>query len=80
MANITLKDVPEDLHARLKEAAVAEGRSLNKEILVRLKLSTMLERRPPVTEILASAAKARSLFKEGVSERELDRWKRQGRP
>lgn len=34
--NITLKDVPEDLHARLKEAADDTGRSLNKLILVAL--------------------------------------------
>lgn len=37
--NITVKDVPEDLHSRLKEAAEETGRSLNKLILVTLEHS-----------------------------------------
>ena len=36
MTNITLKDVPEDLHARLREIARETGRSLNKMILMLL--------------------------------------------
>lgn len=36
MANITLKDVPEDLHARLRAVAHETGRSLNKMILTLL--------------------------------------------
>jgi len=36
MANITLKDVPEDLHARLRAVARETGRSLNKMILTLL--------------------------------------------
>ena len=36
MANITLKDVPDDLHQRLRAAAVETGRSLNKMILTLL--------------------------------------------
>ena len=36
MANITLKDVPDDLHQRLRAAAVGTGRSLNKMILALL--------------------------------------------
>ncbi len=33
MANLTLKDVPEDVHLALKEAARARGRSLNGYII-----------------------------------------------
>jgi hypothetical protein len=36
MANITLKDMPDDLHKRLRAAAEETGRSLNKMILVLL--------------------------------------------
>ena len=36
MANITLKDVPDDLHERLRAAAQETGRSLNKMILMLL--------------------------------------------
>lgn len=37
--NITVKDVPPELHARLREAAVKSGRSLNKLILCTLERS-----------------------------------------
>lgn len=36
MLNLTLKNIPEDLHAHLKESAEKNRRSLNSEILVRL--------------------------------------------
>jgi len=36
MLNLTLKNLPPDLHARLKASAVANSRSLNREILARL--------------------------------------------
>ena len=36
MASITLKDIPEDLHARLKNEASANFRSLTQEAMVRL--------------------------------------------
>jgi len=36
MLNLTLKNLPPDLHARLKSSAVANRRSLNREILARL--------------------------------------------
>ena len=40
MPSLTIRDIPEELHARLKAEAAAHGRSLNKEILLRLKVST----------------------------------------
>ena len=36
MSSITLKDIPEDLHAQLKSEAEANFRSLNQEALARL--------------------------------------------
>jgi plasmid stability protein len=36
MLNLTLKNVPPQLHARLKASAQANRRSLNREILARL--------------------------------------------
>ena len=36
MSSITLKDIPEDLHAQLKSEAQANFRSLNQEALARL--------------------------------------------
>jgi len=36
MLNLTLKNMPPELHARLKASAAANRRSLNREILARL--------------------------------------------
>lgn len=36
MATLTLKNIPDELHARLKESAERNRRSLNSEILIRL--------------------------------------------
>ena len=36
MLNLTLKNIPVELHARLKASASANRRSLNREILARL--------------------------------------------
>jgi len=44
MASITLKDIPEDLHATLKGEADANYRSLAQEVLARLQGSLDLER------------------------------------
>jgi hypothetical protein len=39
MASITLKDIPVDLHAQLKQEAGANFRSLNQELLARIQRS-----------------------------------------
>ena len=43
MASITLKDIPEDLHAQLKVEAEANFRSLTQEALARIERSFLLE-------------------------------------
>jgi plasmid stability protein len=43
MANITLKNIPEDLHAQLKLEASANFRSLDQEALARLERSFEIE-------------------------------------
>ena len=39
MASLTLRDIPDDLYRRLAEAANENDRSLNREIIARLKES-----------------------------------------
>ena len=39
MASITLKDIPEDVHAQLKAEADANLRSLNQEAIIRIQRS-----------------------------------------
>ncbi len=43
MASITLKDIPDDLHAQLKQEASANFRSVDKEALARLQQSFDIE-------------------------------------
>jgi hypothetical protein len=43
MASITLKDIPVDLHAQLKQEADANYRSLNQEVLARVQRSFDLD-------------------------------------
>lgn len=49
MLNLTLKNIPVELHARLKASAEANRRSLNREILARLE--AQLE--APVADVAA---------------------------
>ena len=39
MASVTIKNIPEPLYGRLKEAAVRNRRSLNAEVILRLERS-----------------------------------------
>jgi hypothetical protein len=43
MPSLTLRDIPDDLYRRLAEAAEENDRSLNREIIARLKESIGLE-------------------------------------
>ena len=46
MANISLRDVPDELYQQLKEMAERERRSVNQQILVLLERSVRLHQRP----------------------------------
>jgi plasmid stability protein len=78
MANVTIKDLPTELHQRLKEHARLNRRSLNSEVIMLLE-TAMEPRKVDVNEILAAARAVRAGVKGEVSEREINRWKRQGR-
>ncbi len=52
MATLTLKDIPPELHSRIRARAQATGRSLNKEILACLEQATT-PRRLNVSEYLS---------------------------
>jgi len=51
MLSLTLKNIPRELHARLRESAEKNRRSLNSEILVRLKVQFAA----PVVDVAAQA-------------------------
>lgn len=78
MTTLTLKNIPEELHARLKESAEKNRRSLNSEILVRLESEF-------TAPVVAAPEHARSLkaFTDAMPAQDhakVDRYKRQGRP
>lgn len=77
MLNLTLKNIPKDLHARLKESAERNRRSLNSEILTRLETQFTA----PVVDREAHARALRHLVAglPRVDHAKVTRYKRQGR-
>ena len=77
MPTLTLKNIPDDLHARLKASAARNRRSLNSEILVRLEQDV---RRPVLDpRVHAETLRAFSARLPPVDHRQVTRYKRQGR-
>ena len=60
MPNITLKDIPEDLHAQLKAEAEANFRSVTQEALARIERSFAFQDR-------FSAARVNTLIREAMN-------------
>jgi plasmid stability protein len=79
MPTITLKNIPGDLHRKLKKRAEEHHRSLNKEVIATLKSATGATSLFDAKKLEESVRRARSLFRRPVSAREIDRWKRAGR-
>ncbi len=77
MLTLTLKNIPRELHTRLKESAERNRRSLNSEILTRLENDFAV---PPVdTEFHAKTLKAFAARLPRVDHSRVARYKRQGR-
>ena len=80
MASLTLKDIPEDLHQALRAEAAAHGRSLTKEVFVRLRLSIAEGRAGDADEHLRKAKSLQSRMKGvHIDEAFLASAKREGR-
>ena len=77
MLSVTLKNVPLQLHARLKESAAHNRRSLNSEILARLEGGVgapLVDR-----ELYARELKSFTARLPRVAHAKVPRYKRQGR-
>jgi len=77
MLNLTLKNIPRDLHAMLKESAEKNRRSLNSEILMRLEsdfAAPIVDPEAQARELKAFAARLPR-----VEHARVGRYKRQGR-
>jgi antitoxin FitA len=77
MPTLTLKNIPDGLHARLKASAERNRRSLNSEILVRLEQDIGRPVPDPVKHAETLRAFAARLPR--VAHRRTSRYKRQGR-
>lgn len=78
MPAITLKNLPPDLHKRLKQAAKQHHRSLQGEVIACLE-HYMQRSTKPKNELLKDAARLRAKLPE-VDHRQIDKRKRSGRP
>jgi plasmid stability protein len=79
MATLTLKDLPVDLHRKLKARAEQNGRSLNREVIECLEASFRAER-IDVDARIEEARAIRQSLTHRLTDREITRLKRQGRP
>lgn len=76
---LTLKGIPDDLYARLKETAEAHRRSLNNEAISVLE-TALLPRKATASDRIARARALRMpLTKGAFAAEDIDRFKRQGR-
>jgi len=78
MASITVKDLPPELHEKLKLSAKQRRRSLNAEIIARLEQS-IEPRRVNAQELIERARHFRSTLTFEATDEEINEWKRQGR-
>jgi plasmid stability protein len=79
MANLTIKNLPEDVHQKLKQQAAEHQRSLNSEVIFRLRQSIQPNRRS-AKEIIAVARKLRSTITGSLTIEEIDAAINEGRP
>ena len=78
MPSITIKNLPPDLHRRLRLRAERSGRSLNREIIACL-LEAAGAERVDARALLAEARSLRRLVRGPVSDAEVTAAKREGR-
>ncbi len=77
--NITIKDVPEHLHAHLKEAADRDGRSINKQIIYTLERA-ILSRKVDRTETIEKIRSLREQIADEVDVSDMEQIINQDRP
>ncbi len=80
MRSFTLKGIPDDLYERLKRSAEAHRRSVNSEVLVLLERALTGRRRDPQESLARADALRARLGLTPLTDDELERSKRAGRP
>lgn len=77
MTGLLIKDLPDDVHARLKDRAAAHRRSLSGEALTILEEALRDSAGPPT---LAEVDRMRVKGKRPLTQELIDRARREGRP
>ena len=80
MANITIRNVPDDLHERLKERAAQNRRSLNAEILHALEQTVQVVREDPAAYLDRIRPLREKTTKLRLTDELLRKARDQGRP
>jgi plasmid stability protein len=79
MANVTVKNIPDDLYARLKVAAAKNRRSINSEIIVCIE-EHLMYRRVPAEQVLDRVRQIRSAMRPTeMTIEQIDNSRREGR-
>ncbi|MFI5180740.1 MAG: toxin-antitoxin system HicB family antitoxin [Thermoanaerobaculia bacterium] len=78
MVSLTLKNIPPDLHRKLKAQAAKHGRSLNKEAIMALREATAGQP-VDVEAVIARARKLRERISVRLDDETLRRFKNEGR-
>jgi plasmid stability protein len=78
--SITLKNIPADLHRKLKRRAKEHHRSLNREILATLQGAANQSLRIEPAALIREARAIRKKFKREISPAQIRTWIRHGRP
>ena len=80
MPSLTIRDIPEDLHVTLRQEAAANGRSINKEVLLLLRTALVTRRQKDPGENLRRAQALRKRMKGvWIDEEFLQKAKSEGR-
>lgn len=79
MANLTIKNLPDDVHQKLKQQAAEHQRSLNSEVIFCLKQAIQPTRRS-AEEIIAEARRLKQGIKGSLTIEEIDAAINEGRP
>ena len=79
MPSITVKNIPDDVYARLKTAAQTNRRSINNEIIARIE-DSLVSRRVPAHEVIARVRRLHARFgSQSFTTEQLDEARREGR-
>ena len=77
---LTLKNIPDAVYERLKQSAEANRRSMNSEAIVCLETVLLPNRLTPAERLEQVRALRRSLPRATYHPRDIDAFKRKGRP